>query len=110
TAALGAYRNHKDGMTSDTMPGDTSLSLGHTVLQQDFTRPWLPRVDAHLSYKHPLAKSFREAEEDPTEESFLEVGGNGLKEVALSTQAWFGMSEWKLGSSLRYVAFPEVWS
>jgi hypothetical protein len=65
-------------------------------------------LDLYLSYKHPLARSFRAAESDPDEESFLAVGGNGLKEIALGSQAWFGMDEWKMGTTMRYTVFPEV--
>ncbi len=105
----GAYQNMKESRHSRIMPGDAQASLGYTLLQEDFTQPWLPRVDGFLSYKMPLAKSFQDAEKDPSPASFLEVGGNGLREYALDlqvTQTVF--DEWRIGSNGRYIMFPDV--
>lgn len=105
--AAGVYRNEKGGERSDALPQDPSVTLGRTLARQDFTRPWLPRVDAFVSYKHPAARSFREAEADASDESFLAVGGNGLREVALALQAQVG-EVWRAGGTGRVTVFPEV--
>lgn len=107
TASVGAYQNHKGSRSSRLMPGDASVSVGYNILQEDFSRPLQPRVDLFVSSKIPLAKSFQEAEKNPSEESFLEVGGNGLTEIVLGAQTLNTLStDWVVGSSVSYAAFP----
>lgn len=111
TAGMGAYQNHKGSRSSRFMAADASLALGYNILQEDFSQPLQPRIDLFVSSKLPLSKSFQEAEKNPSEESFLEVGGNGLTELAFGVQSLHSLSsDWVAGSSATYVAFPSTLS
>ena len=75
--------------------GDPSVGLRYTFFAPGAFEHYLPTLQAHLSYKHAMAKGLLEnAEEDHA----LDIHGNSFSEVLPGIDAWYTYLYWTFGA------------
>lgn len=96
-----SYLQNRSHGRSQSSWGDPLVSARYTLIPQSIEDDRVPQIQAMVAYKYPATKALQEA----TDANYLDAFGNGVSEIKLGLDLWYGMSRLK-GGIAHVVTFP----